>query len=148
MALSKDPYVLLRMRWLEDEAVADLSDRACLLFMWALSNDKLALFTGFTEVSPDDLAMVAGRGRSLPDDELRAVLDELGAKPLVRYDFTNGLLWVVNRLRYSTAGSDRARNAARSWFWRLAEQNESPLIREAWQRYSDVLGEWKLDRAA
>lgn len=126
-------------RWqhelVNDVAVREVCCEARWLFVWGATNGAGASMTGLTRVSLIELREALGSGgRKAEERAVTAALEQLGRKPLARYDFDYGLLWVVNRLRYENTGSWKWLKGAERYALKMPQG--SPLMGEFWKMYA------------
>lgn len=108
-----------------------LSSDAKALFIYSFTHSPESSITGLSEVSERAL------GRVLGDRQLvEPVLEELGAKPFVKYDWDAELLWCVNRMKHAHSKSPKWLKGARSIVERMPP---SPIIDQFKRRYGDLL---------
>jgi hypothetical protein len=125
-------WVPLQVGWFRDPAVAQLSQEATHVFLWAFTHDTCSARTGLTVGTPAQLvrALNDDLGMALDEDRLTGILAELFAKPLIQYD--GEVLWVMSRAR--AAKTPEQVSGAQLWVRKLAKR-DSEVMRRFVKRY-------------
>jgi hypothetical protein len=120
----------------QDEDFLALSAPARLIFLFSFTHNPDASMTGLSRVSERQLMRAGGgMGGLLPGHELDAVLEELGEKPMVRYDYDHEVLWCVRR----------GKHVSRSPFWLkgarsiVASMPKCEILEQFGEWYPDLL---------
>lgn len=116
--------------WIDRDFEA-LSPSAALLFLFSFTHEPGASMTGLSVVSERRMMRAA---RSGSFEHLSEVLEELGEKPFVRYDYEQELLWCVNRAKHVSQSPRWLEGAKRH----VAMMPSSPLLDEFRKEYPDL----------
>jgi hypothetical protein len=130
--VSRSTFSTIEHGWWKDPAVRELSADAALAFVWSFTNSGPSSLTGVTAVSPRKFEGVLRGGDVVP------VLDELGQKPLVVYDWDAELLWCVARARFAVTGPKQKIGAQRVMAHFYDEHPESVLLAMYAERYPEL----------
>lgn len=103
--------------------------------MWTWTNPRSTI-CGLYQVSMWEMRL--GLRENPPATEARVLkaIEELGAKPLVKFDAEHEVIWVVNRVRYA----NRSPKVARAMQKEVERAPTSPLVREFVEMYGGQLG--------
>lgn len=127
----------IRNRIWEDGPFLDLSTDAKTLFVFSFTHSPWASMTGLSVVSPRTIRRSMRRAPLLTHKALVAVLDELGDKPFVKYDWEWEVLWAVNRTRHVATASPKWIKGLTNHLERLPA--ESPLLTQYRRKYRAIL---------
>jgi hypothetical protein len=121
----------------DDEPFLALSPGAKAVFSFSFQHDPGASMTGLSVVSEKRLRRVICASPLASEHDLHAVLDELGVKPFVKYDYDRELLWCVNRAVYVYSQSPKYLKGLRRHVERMPKA--SPIIDEFRSRYEALV---------
>lgn len=124
-------FTLLENSTYTDPAFVPLSTEARLLFIWSFTNLNAAI-CGLYRCSEREMRRALGRSG---ERRISSALEELAAKPLVRYDADNEVIWVVNRARHA----NRSPKVARAMQKEIEACPPSPLVPEFVAMYGSML---------
>jgi len=114
-----------------DEKIEQLSPLSMLTFIYLFSNDhrnEAALYhITIKKISNET---------NQTQDQVRASLDELISQNLIKYDFDNNVVWVINALRYQSISPKGIIAIKKD----IAGIRKSPLVEEFASYYIDLLG--------
>lgn len=130
-------FAIVKEELWTDRKFLALSSEARLLFIWSWCPPHAAV-CGLYSVSPRQLQKALGEGMHdlTIEAAVKIALDELEEAGLLRYDWDNEVVWVVNRVKHA-ATTPRARSLMQR---ELRACPDSPLVDAFVKRYGRTLG--------
>lgn len=117
-----------------DAAFRQLDTDARLLFIWSWTN-PLSTICGLYQVSQRQMEIALSTDPDCLEERVALALEQLAAKPMVRYDEENEVIWVVNRAKHS----NRSPKVAKAMQREVQDCPPSPLVDEFVARYGSML---------
>jgi Rieske Fe-S protein len=119
-------YEKVHVKMWDDPAFVPLSTQARLLFIWSFTNSASTV-SGLYKTSTENMGQALTEyGRDVDIAVIESALAELARKPLVKYDWDNEVIWVVNRVRYAVTNEATRKKAQ----YEVDACPESPLKHE------------------
>jgi hypothetical protein len=130
----------------EDREFLALSPPAKVLLIFAFTHSVGASLTGISVAPLKELRKVLGTSRNIAVDY---VLQELGEKPFVRFDYDSNVLYAVSRFKYAArngALTQKQRKQIKAHLDSLPQ--DSPLVKQFKRRNAKALAEPTTEREA